>query len=83
MSRITTCVAAFGAAFILAACAEEPPPEVNRGRPTALTPSQSTYVPGESAIYCYRTLAAADCYSEPQPGPPNRFIGGYTDQTAE
>lgn len=35
------------------------------------------YTPGASSIFCYSTLAGADCYAEPQPGPPNRFISGY------
>ena len=35
------------------------------------------YTPGASSIFCYSTLADPDCYAEPQPGPPNRFIGGY------
>lgn len=37
------------------------------------------YQPGVSEIYCYRTLAATDCYSEPQPGPPNRLVNAYED----
>ncbi len=39
------------------------------------------YRPGVSEIYCYRTLAGADCYAEPQPGPPNRLINAYPDDT--
>lgn len=35
------------------------------------------YKPGISEIYCYRTLAAVDCYGTPQPGPPNRLVNGY------
>ncbi len=35
------------------------------------------YTPGASSVFCYSTLANADCYAEPQPGPPNRFISGY------
>ena len=35
------------------------------------------YTPGVSSVFCYSTLAEADCYAEPQPGPPNRFISGY------
>ncbi len=35
------------------------------------------YTPGASSVFCYSTLAEADCYAEPQPGPPNRFISGY------
>ena len=37
------------------------------------------YQPGVSEIYCYRTLAAIDCYGEPQPGPPNRLVNAYAD----
>ena len=29
------------------------------------------------AIYCYHTLAEADCYAEPVPGDYNRMIGFY------
>lgn len=51
----------------------------------ALTPEEvarerNQYVPGESAIYCYQTLGKPDCYSEPQPGPPNRYIMGYDNR---
>ncbi|MBW7849979.1 MAG: hypothetical protein H3C38_05740 [Rhodospirillales bacterium] len=28
-------------------------------------------------IYCYRTLAAPDCYAQPQPGEAHRLIGYY------
>jgi hypothetical protein len=37
------------------------------------------YVPGASAIVCYRTLAEPDCYARPQPGPPNRVIAAYDE----
>lgn len=42
-----------------------------------------SYRPGVSEIYCYRTLAATDCYAEPQPGPPNRLVNAYADLEAE
>jgi hypothetical protein len=29
------------------------------------------------AVYCYHTLAEADCYAEPTPGEYNRMIGFY------
>jgi hypothetical protein len=29
------------------------------------------------AIYCYKTLAEADCYAQPAPGDYNRMIGFY------
>ncbi len=41
------------------------------------------YRPGVSEIYCYRTLAATDCYLEPQPGPPNRLVNAYEDLEEE
>ena len=37
------------------------------------------YQPGVSEIYCYQTLATVDCFAEPQPGPPNRFVNAYED----
>jgi hypothetical protein len=61
-------------AVILAACAlnEPTPPDietVNVG-PAGLP---ANTVP----VFCYRTLAGADCYHEPIPSPPNRLIGAY------
>jgi len=41
------------------------------------------YQPGVSEIYCYRTLAAIDCYGTPQPGPPNRLVNAYADLDEE
>ena len=41
------------------------------------------YQPGVSEIYCYSTLAAPDCYAEPQPGPPNRLVNAYADLEEE
>lgn len=41
------------------------------------------YQPGVSEIYCYQTLATVDCYSEPQPGPPNRLVNAYDDLEEE
>ena len=41
------------------------------------------YQPGVSEIYCYRTLAAVDCYGTPQPGPPNRLVNAYDDLEEE
>lgn len=53
------------------------------GNPFAPPPEpvyrSDTYVPGASAIVCYRTLAAPDCYARPQPGPPNRVIAAYDE----
>ena len=31
----------------------------------------------ERPVYCYRTLAGADCYDQRLDGPPNRLIRGY------
>ena len=72
-------LAVLALATTLAGCAEMGGSAIDE--PIAIAPGRANYVPGESAIYCYRTLAAADCFSEPQPGPPNRFINGYTDRT--
>jgi hypothetical protein len=41
------------------------------------------YQPGVSEIYCYRTLAAVDCYGAPQPGPPNRLVNAYDNLEGE
>jgi hypothetical protein len=62
------------AAFALAGCTatEAPAPDVETlvvgpaGLPANTTP-----------VFCYRTLAGADCYHEPLPSPPNRLIGAY------
>lgn len=48
--------------------------------PEEVAQQRADYVPGESAIYCYRTLATNDCYREPQAGPPNRFVMGYDNR---
>ncbi|MEQ8966618.1 MAG: hypothetical protein RID91_12390 [Azospirillaceae bacterium] len=66
------------AAAALAACAQQaPPPPATAAAPDP----RADYVPGGSAIICYRTLGAPDCYAAAQPGPPNRFIGAYGDRT--
>lgn len=41
------------------------------------------YQPGVSEIYCYQTLATVDCFSEPQPGPPNRLVNAYDELDGE
>ncbi len=41
------------------------------------------YLPGVSEIYCYQTLAAPDCFAEPQPGPPNRLVNAYDELEGE
>ena len=33
--------------------------------------------PAVAAVHCYRTLAAVDCYSQPQPDSSNRYSGTY------
>ncbi|MGP1395383.1 MAG: hypothetical protein ACTS3R_07715 [Inquilinaceae bacterium] len=63
---------------VLAACAA-PPADPNG--PLAIAERRLAYVPGLSPIYCYRTLGDPDCFSTPQPGPPNRLINGYDDLT--
>ncbi len=62
---------------VLGACADGP---VALFREDRVAEQQLEYESGESAIYCYSTLAANDCYAEPQPVPPNRFAGAYTDR---
>ena len=44
-------------------------------RPAEVAEQRAAYVPGETTLFCYSTLAQPDCYAEPQPGPPNRLIG--------
>ncbi len=56
------------------ACSTPPP-----SPPSTIAPDGQAYQPGVSAIYCYRTLAGADCFREMQPGPPNRLINGWPD----
>ena len=62
---------------ILGACANGPAALFREDR---VAEQQLQYESGESAIYCYTTLAGNDCYAEPQPVPPNRFAGAYTDR---
>ena len=74
MSLRRTILVAMAATLPLAACADGPAALFREDR---VAEQQLQYESGESAIYCYRTLAGNDCYAEPQPGPPNRFISGY------
>lgn len=69
--------ALFALLLAAAACTAPEEPQV---RPVVIAPTLQPYVPGESAIYCYRTLADVVCSSEPQGGPPNRLVGAYTDR---
>ena len=62
---------------LLGACADGP---VALFREDRVAEQQLQYESGESAIYCYTTLAGNDCYAEPQPVPPNRFAGAYTER---
>ena len=73
-------VIAICAALALAACMQQDQP---RPAPVVIAPTLEPYVPGESAIYCYRTLADVVCSSEPQPGPPNRLVGAYRDRPVQ
>ena len=57
----------------LGACSDEWD-NYNPFHPAEIAAERVGYVPGESPIYCYVTLATPDCYAEPQPGPPNRLI---------
>lgn len=65
--------------LVLAACTTAAPP----APPSTVAPDGQAYQPGVSAIYCYRTLGGADCFREMQPGPPNRLINGWPDQTRD
>ena len=76
---MTRALAVLVLATVLAGCAETEGLTIDE--PIAIAPGRADYVPGESAIYCYRTLADADCFREPQPGPPNRLINAYSDRT--
>ncbi|NBC33132.1 MAG: hypothetical protein GVY13_10705 [Alphaproteobacteria bacterium] len=54
-----------------AGCTQEPPP------PSTVVVGPTGLPVGETPIYCYRTLAGADCYAQRLDGPPNRLIRGY------
>ena len=64
---------------LLSGCLREPPPPTP---PVIIAPDLTEYVPGESEIYCYSTLADVVCSSQPQGGPPNRLVGAYTNRPA-
>ena len=66
----------------LAACAGTGPQSADQvSGPTSVLPPGVGYDPAAPGLYCYSSLAAVDCYREPQPGPPNRLVGAYTDLT--
>lgn len=72
-----------GSLVMLGGCADleeflRPFPERQR-----LPEKKLDYHPGESAIWCYESLAEPDCFSGPQGGPPNRLIERYEDQTVD
>ena len=76
-TRATLFLALAVSAPLLGACADGP---IALFREDRVAEQQLEYESGESAIYCYTTLAGNDCYAEPQPVPPNRFAGAYTDR---
>lgn len=76
-TRATVLLALAASAPVLGACADGP---IALFREDRVAEQQLEYESGESAIYCYTTLAGNDCYAEPQPVPPNRFAGAYTDR---
>lgn len=71
------------ATALLAGCGRAVPPLLPADHPERVAAERIGYQPGVSPIYCYRTLASADCYSVPQEGPPNRLINAYPDRTRE
>ena len=60
------------AAFGVAGCLRTPPPP-----PTTDVVGPTGRAVDERPLYCYRTLGAADCYTERVDAPPNRLIRGY------
>ena len=60
-------------ALLLAGCGSS----IDPWAPETVAQERIGYTPGASTIFCYATLAEGDCYDEPQPGPPNRFVSGY------
>ena len=66
-------IALVGLAGLTAGCGTDLDPFA----PETVAVESIDYTPGASSVFCYSTLAGADCYAEPQPGPPNRFISGY------
>ena len=61
------------ATLVLAGCAQEMPVTETGVVSVGPTGLPSNTIP----VFCYRTLAGADCYHEPIPAPPNRLIGAY------
>ncbi len=72
-ARLAGIAGAFALAVLLGGCGSELDPWA----PQTIAQDQIGYTPGASTIYCYSTLAEVDCFDEPQPGPPNRFVSGY------
>lgn len=65
------------AALILAGCSGGEPPEDF----VVIGPTGRALE--DHPLYCYRTLAGADCYAERLEGPPNRLIRGYEPVVAD
>lgn len=71
LSASAACGLALLAALGVAGCVSEPPPPS-----TVVVGPTGRPVTDDAPLYCYRTLAGADCYAERLDGPPNRLIRG-------
>lgn len=82
LPRLAVRAAGLALLTALAACEGVGSPAADQvSQPTSVLPPGVGYDPATPGLYCYRSLADVDCYREPQPGPPNRLVGAYTDLT--
>jgi hypothetical protein len=58
-------------------CGEFAAPQARQAAPKDCPPKPVTEQPYRPARYCYRSLGQPDCFSEPQPGRANDFLGSY------
>jgi hypothetical protein len=58
-------------------CGEFAAPQARQASPKDCPQKPVTEQPYKPARYCYRSLAQPDCFSEPQPGRANDYLGSY------
>jgi hypothetical protein len=58
-------------------CEEFAAPQARQPAGKDCPPKPVTEKPSRPARYCYRSLAQSECFSEPQPGRSNDFLGSY------